>query len=344
MVNKEDNFIEDFKTSLKDSYVICVLYNNIENKTISLLCYKVKNCNEKIEYDFSFLNLNNGNITQKDLNFIKEKYSGIVLFGTIIRKNNFNEMDDWRKRLLIISENENTRLFHQNDIFYKYSLKDISFLSESEVEFIYPINNIEKLVKRSTEIFEETSEIYNQKIKEYIDNSPKNHKKFIDNILYNNKEEIFLTYKPDNNLKESFLITKDYKFKDSIKTGFYYLGIVFDEEIRSVRDLKRDHLNLLKNLLKAKKDLEILANEELSKNGINRNVSLRAFIHYHPSFYHFHVHYIDTILNIDNCKINRAIDLNDIIQNISIKDNYYQTVTLNIEVIKNSELYSLLQK
>ena len=55
-----------------------------------------------------------------------------------------------------------------------------------------------------------------------------------------------------------------------------------------------------------------------------------AFVHYRPSFYIFHVHYM--LITNDNVKneFPRAILINDIIENIKIDKNYYQKKTFEL--------------
>ena len=57
-----------------------------------------------------------------------------------------------------------------------------------------------------------------------------------------------------------------------------------NRSVRSLRDLGQDHLPLLRNIQeKGTQEIE-------KKFGVPRN-SLRVFVHYHPSYYHFHVHF-----------------------------------------------------
>ena len=63
--------------------------------------------------------------------------------------------------------------------------------------------------------------------------------KWIYNILYENKEELIFK-------NEEFVLCKDYKYTS--KDIFYFLGIPFTEEIKTLRDLNHTHLPLLENM------------------------------------------------------------------------------------------------
>ena len=60
---------------------------------------------------------------------------------------------------------------------------------------------------------------------------------------------------------------------------------------------------------------------------------LRIFIHYYPSYYHLHVHFMSTANVSGACAIGRAHFVNEIIDNIeNIDPNYYQKKTLSVAI------------
>lgn len=64
----------------------------------------------------------------------------------------------------------------------------------------------------------------------------------------------------------------------------HLLAFPFDRKLKTVRDLNDQHLPLLKSI----RDETYKVIEE--KYGFKRT-HLRAFFHYHPTFYHLHVHF-----------------------------------------------------
>ncbi len=102
------------------------------------------------------------------------------------------------------------------------------------------------------------------------------------------------------------------------------LAIVKCREILSVRDLTADHTDLLKSILeKGCKAIE-------TKYGVHRS-QLRAYVHYHPTFWHLHVHF-KLVQNISSYEFDRIHSIFSILQNIKIRSDYYQTVPLLISV------------
>jgi len=65
-------------------------------------------------------------------------------------------------------------------------------------------------------------------------------------------------------------------------------------------------------------------------------------VHYQPTFYHFHVHYLSLDLESNSIQINRAHDLFGIIQNLKLDSDYYKKVDIKYVLIENSLLYNHL--
>ena len=82
-----------------------------------------------------------------------------------------------------------------------------------------------------------------------------------------------------------------------------------------------------------------------AKYGVGRE-NLRIFVHYHPSYYHFHVHFVHVEhSNPPGAVVGRAVLLDDIINNIElILSDYYQRMTLTYHLGIESPLYEALSK
>ena len=67
-------------------------------------------------------------------------------------------------------------------------------------------------------------------------------------------------------------------------------------------------------------------------------------MHYHPSYYHFHVHFVHTSLGSmgGSCVAARAHLLSDIIRNLEADSQFYSSATLVVEIYENSPLYNFL--
>lgn len=105
-------------------------------------------------------------------------------------------------------------------------------------------------------------------------------------------------------------------------------------DISSVRDFDASHVEYLTEL----QDTIIKVTTEkypLAKD------QLRIFIHYQPSYYHFHVH----VVNVqhpglgDGIAIGKAILLDDVIDNLKIDGDYYKRKTIGYVLGENHGLW-----
>lgn len=257
------------------------------------------------------IDINNQNMVIK----IKKKE-----FSTEI---NLSEMKTNLSKLI----NNPLQIFH-NDIYYKLVCSDL-LENKLKVDIVYPADSkvIDKYRKKGYVLIKETQKIYYEKTLKFIENIDASHTKWIDNVLYNNTEKIL------HNEEGKYIITQDYNSKDNASI-LNCLGIPFNNTIRSLRDLNASHLDLLESFLKGREKIA-----DIFKVNIG---SIRCFIHYPPSFYYFHVHYLHTDYESNSTAVNRAWDLNSIIENIKMKNDYYQSVSLEINVQVGSKLHSIL--
>lgn len=80
-----------------------------------------------------------------------------------------------------------------------------------------------------------------------------------------------------------FIITESPDFDSSNLSSFKLLVLTYNEKLRSIRDLRGEHIPLLKCI---KNKVEEIVDK---KYHINKN-QLRFYIHYFPSFWYFHIH------------------------------------------------------
>ena len=248
---------------------------------------------------------------------------------------------------LLINESNNTqsletlqklfsspKQYFENDVYRKYLTEDL-IQNKIDVELIYPASEkqIDKYRLITYEIFHETYDIYLNKTLPYINSIEKKDISWIYNIFEKKTEEPI-----GESPSKKFLILKDYSVAGNDK-DLVCLGIPVPEYsyIKSIRDLTQKELPLLEEFyIEGKK---IIA----KKYGCKPN-EIKAFLHYPPSFYYLHIHYrsVNDPNNMSSSAINRAIDLNEIIQNIKLMNDYYQKITIDHIIQVNSKLYKAL--
>jgi m7GpppX diphosphatase len=124
----------------------------------------------------------------------------------------------------------------------------------------------------------------------------------------------------------------DLKWDGKTKETLYLLAICFDRNIKSLRDLTDSHLDLLKNI----QEKGVNAIEE--RYGIKKT-QLRIYIHYQPSFYHFHVHFTYLKHDAPGIYCEKSHLLSGVINNIQLIPDYYQKSTLSFTVREADRLF-----
>ena len=151
-------------------------------------------------------------------------------------------------------------------------------------------------------------------------------------ILDHRKEKQRIIFE-DPNPVTGFILVPDPKWSGRFTSDLHCLAIVHQRGLKSLRDLRADHLPLLTNI--REKAVSAVA----SQYGLQAS-QVRCYLHYQPSHYHLHVH----ITNLAHCPAHSAdrIHLLDtVIFNIIINNNYYQAATIPFKVRPGDKLYKL---
>jgi m7GpppX diphosphatase len=116
----------------------------------------------------------------------------------------------------------------------------------------------------------------------------------------------------------------------------YCLAIVRDTELPTLRELRTCHLPLLRAILETGRDTIKRV------YGVDQD-QLRVFFHYHPQFYHLHVHFTRSHVN-PGCEAERAHLLTDVIQNLESDGDYYAKRSITIRLRERDALYKALDQ
>ena len=169
-------------------------------------------------------------------------------------------------------------------------------------------------VTRTLEFDYETYEDYVEKVLPYVKHQPC---EWIENIFEGSAEKDSVLFKNDEMV---ILPDIDWTLKTDT-TQLNCLLICADNELMSIRDLTAEHIPLLNRMLKqAMKTVH-------ETYGIEES-HLKAYFHYHPSYWWLHVHIVHIDMNYGNDERNYA--LSTVIENLTIDPEYYQKVKLRI--------------
>lgn len=123
-----------------------------------------------------------------------------------------------------------------------------------------------------------------------------------ENVLYRSKE---------NDKNNDYLLLPDLNWDRETIGSLHLLALVERKDIWSVRDLTKKHAKWLRNL----RSTLAASVSELYKDV--EDDMLKFYIHYQPTYYHFHIHIVH--VNLDPAAtqaVGKALSLDDIISQI----------------------------
>ncbi|CAM9160252.1 unnamed protein product [Scytosiphon promiscuus] len=233
-----------------------------------------------------------------------------------------------------------------------YSLEIVAPASERTVNRNRPV---------TTAMLTETAEMYTSVTVPHIDNVVGDGKSlsWLYNVLSKEKEADRVLYE-DEDPEYGFLLNVDTKWRTHPDVSsvprqqwhehpsvaeLYCLAICHRRDIRTLRDLRAEHVPMLKEMYR--RGIETIE----AVYGVPEE-QLRVFVHYMPQFYHFHVHFT-RVHNTIGVEAERAHLLVDIIQNLEMAPtsgggggggSYYETRTMQFRVRENDALHKAFKE
>jgi len=233
---------------------------------------------------------------------------------------------------------EKESILDHNDI-YTWLTSNISTNFKDpqlRIQVIYPATplHIQKYSEQQRVIINETPEQYKNIVLPYIESLPPERTAWVENILEGRQEAESLIYN-DKDPETGFIIVPDSKWDRTLNT-LYVQCIVRKRGIHSVRDLRKKHLPLLYKIYEAA--MTVVPKVYSTDTEKIDAEQLKIYFHYQPSYYHLHIHI--THINVEGV----GIYLRDVIDNITMDDQFYAKKTLTYQLGKNHALYSMFEK
>ncbi|CED83580.1 Uncharacterized conserved protein [Phaffia rhodozyma] len=194
--------------------------------------------------------------------------------------------------------------------------------ADIKVSIISPCTDvhIKKHSKQKTHLVRETPELYNKVTLPFIQSFPASRTQWVRNILNGVSEQEDVVYTSPAPL--GFTLLPDAKW-DRKTLATLYLTMISKEPIPSLRSLRAQHLPLLREM-RVSAEREIRAKWPDVERG-----TLRFFIHYQPSYYHFHVHVTHVSYNgALGMSVERAHLLDNVISLLEIDGDIFDKMTL----------------
>jgi m7GpppX diphosphatase len=198
----------------------------------------------------------------------------------------------------------------KNDIYEKYD-------ATAQIDGELVICNDVSLMRRSEKkIIRETYDEYLR----YIAKRDPAKDQWIYNIIDGTSEQESVLYRD-----ELCIVIPTYMWDGKNVDKLHVLCMPMDVSLRCVRSLNSLHIPLLEHM--KRKTIDII------KNNFNLDEhSLKMFFHYEPSTYHLHIHFVNSSCHDSRSSVEYSHELNNVIFNLSIYDNYYKQAILNKRV------------
>jgi len=248
----------------------------------------------------------------------------------LLEKMAFNESNA-RQILEDNSSASSLRLDFQNDIYSNYMAFPRSDLNAIKTTIIHPASDrhIQKYLHQEIRVVLETPRLYAEVTYPHIQRQQLS-LQWVRNILDHKSEtERIVCDVEDPDI--GFVLLPDMKWDGIQIETLYLVAICRTRGVRSLRDLNETHLPLLNHIKTTSCD----AIE--SKYGVTRD-QLRIYIHYQPSYYHFHIHFTSLAFE-DPGTVERIHLLDAVINNITLCNDYYQKSSLLFPIKQNDPLF-----
>lgn len=232
-----------------------------------------------------------------------------------------------------------------NDIYFwgmSVMKQDLELNPTAKINLIWPATqvHIEKYDKQLCHMVRETPEIYKRIVKPYVDDMVNNGRlQWVQNILYNGAESdrVVFKYFDQESPKDGFVVLPDMKWDGVNMDALYLVAIVHRDDIKSLRDLRPEHQQWLIDMKN-----KIRSVVPSCYNYLVPADQLRLFIHYQPSYYHFHIH----IVNVrhsglgDGIAVGKAHLIEDVIENLNyMGPEGYMNRTMTYVIGENHHLW-----
>ncbi|KAF2083550.1 putative mRNA decapping hydrolase [Saccharata proteae CBS 121410] len=181
-----------------------------------------------------------------------------------------------------------------------------------KINLIYPCTekHIKKYSQQGVRLVTETPEIYRDHVRPYMQRQREEGRlNWVFNIIEGRTEQEDVFYREHG--EEGFLVVPDLNWDRKTLTSLHLLGLVERRDIWSVRDLQKKHITWLEHMRERMLNVTVKLYPELEKD------QLKLYIHYQPTYYHFHIHIVHVALEAGATQATgKALGLENIISQL----------------------------
>ncbi|RAL12153.1 putative mRNA decapping hydrolase [Aspergillus homomorphus CBS 101889] len=163
-----------------------------------------------------------------------------------------------------------------------------------KLNLIWPCteSHIKKYSEQVVRMVTETPEIYREHIRPYMSAKREEGRlNWVFNILEGRTEQEDVILRDEGHgADDGFLMLPDLNWDRKTMGSLHLLALVQRRDIWSLRDLKKKHIPWLKYLRQRLLEGTVKMYPELDQD------QLKLYVHYQPTYYHFHIHVVNVML------------------------------------------------
>lgn len=223
-----------------------------------------------------------------------------------------------------------------------------SFFPDLKINLIYPCTDthIKKYSKQGVRNVLETPEIYRDSIKPYMQQKREEGRlNWVFNIIEGRKEveDVIYRTKLGESGDEGFLLLPDLNWDRETLEALHLLAIVERRDIWSLRDLKKKHIPWLRHM---KQKLVNAATQTYPNIEADQ---LKLYVHYQPTYYHFHVHIVHVALEAGATQATgKAVGWDSIVETLEVmrgdEEAGMDRLSMGYTLGEESELWKTIYK
>ncbi|KAG0652512.1 Scavenger mRNA-decapping enzyme [Hyphodiscus hymeniophilus] len=185
-----------------------------------------------------------------------------------------------------------------------------------KINLIYPCTekHVKKYSKQGVRMVVETPEIYAQRVRpDMLSQREQGRLNWVWNIIDGKTEVEDVIYRTPlgQHGEEGFLLVPDLNWDRETMESLHLLGLVERRDIWSLRDLKKKHIPWLRHMREKFLEATTSTYGELERD------QLKLYVHYQPTYYHFHIHIVHVALEAGATQATgKAIGLESIIEQL----------------------------
>ncbi|VBB17837.1 m7GpppX diphosphatase [Yasminevirus sp. GU-2018] len=189
--------------------------------------------------------------------------------------------------------------------------------SSHEIEGCVPIKGIlyRTINPDAREARSKTMKLAVETYSEYLEKRakiPESNYRWMYNILDGVAEKDSVVHRDDN-----FVLMNDYTWDKQYREQLHLLAIVTDRSLMSVRDIRRKHLPMMREIV------DRCIQKIIELHGLQRE-DIKVFFHYPPSTYLLHIHLVHVARCDLKTSFEKCVEFWSMCRNIELDETYYQ--------------------